>query len=200
MHRQHVVYCHQHSDERDELLHQAHFKGGFAHQQAGIQVDSNLAGVSAMHRCRKDARMYAHAALDSSVAGPWPFLCFVECSIGSPHDRSVEEFLDFVVWWQDADKHRRLKIIMSDRPDLINSEMGGVAFSSIDQCFKQNDLKRMFNVTIQISICSATPFFVTVDPAAGGENSDFAVVSFTVAHGLYKVLLLIHDSMLRDNH
>jgi len=78
---------------------------------------------------------------------------------------------------------------MSDRPDLINSEMGGVAFSSIDQCFKQNDLKRMFTITIQISIVSCTPFFVTVDPAAGGENSDFAVVSFTVAHGLYKVFL-----------
>ena len=106
-----------------------------------------------------------------------PPLCSANCL-----DRSAEG-----VWWQDADKHRRLKIIMSDRPDLINSEMGGVAFSSIDQCFKQNDLKRMFNVTIQISISSGTPFFVTVDPAAGGENSDFAVVSFTVAHGLYKV-------------
>jgi len=95
---------------------------------------------------------------------------------------------DFGVCEQDADKHRRLKIIMNDRPDLINSEMGGVAFSSIDQCFKQNDLKKMFSINIQFTITSGTPFFVTVDPAAGGENSDFAIVSFTVRHGSYKVL------------
>jgi len=129
--------------------------------------------------------MYAHAALDSSVAGPPPFYVLLQNTPCLTHTTGV--LREFGVWWQDADKHRRLKIIMSDRPDLINSEMGGVAFSSIDQCFKQNDLKRMFNVTIQISISSGTPFFVTVDPAAGGENSDFAVVSFTVAHGLYKV-------------
>jgi len=76
---------------------------------------------------------------------------------------------------------------MSDRPDLINSEMGGVAFNSIDACFKQNDLKRMFNQSIQITIPTGNIFFVTVDPAAGGENSDFAVVSFTMLHGVYKV-------------
>jgi hypothetical protein len=105
---------------------------------------------------------------------------------------------------QDADKHRRLKIIMSDRPDLINSEMGGVAFSSIDQCFKQNDLKKMFTINIQFTISSGTPFFVTVDPAAGGENSDFAIVSFTVRHGLYKVLHFpiffgVHACARREN-
>jgi len=79
---------------------------------------------------------------------------------------------------------------MSDRPDLINSEMGGVAFNSIDACFKQVDLKRMFNQSIQITIPTGNTFFVTVDPAAGGENSDFAVVSFTMLHGVYKVLFL----------
>jgi len=92
--------------------------------------------------------------------------------------------------WQDADKHRRLKIIMSDRPDLINSEMGGVAFSSIDQCFKQALLKKMFEEEIPLCIDFSTQFFVTVDPAAGGEHSDFALVSFTVSHGIYKVSLL----------
>ena len=81
---------------------------------------------------------------------------------------------------------------MSDRPDLINSEMGGVAFSSIDQCFKQCDLKRMFNVPIQLFVSTGTPFFVTVDPAAGGEHSDFAIVSFTMQHGLYKVFIFVH--------
>jgi len=78
---------------------------------------------------------------------------------------------------------------MSDRPDLINSEMGGVAFNSIDACFKQVDLKRMFNQIIHITIPTGNAFFVTVDPAAGGENSDFAVVSFTMLHGVYKVYI-----------
>jgi len=90
--------------------------------------------------------------------------------------------------WQDADKHRRLKIIMSDRPDLINSEMGGVAFNSVDQCFKQSLLKQMFNETIPLNIEFNTRFFVTVDPAAGGEHSDFAMVSFTYCHGIFKVI------------
>jgi len=89
--------------------------------------------------------------------------------------------------WQDADKHRRLKLIMSDRPDLINSEMGGVAFSSIDQCFKPALLKKMFDEQIPLTIDFNTRFFVTVDPAAGGQNSDFALVSFTVCSGVYKV-------------
>jgi len=88
--------------------------------------------------------------------------------------------------WQDADKHRRLKIIMSDRPDLINSEMGGVAFNSIDQCFKQSLLKQMFNETIPLNIAFNTSFYVTVDPAAGGEHSDFAMVSFSYCHGIFK--------------
>jgi hypothetical protein len=77
---------------------------------------------------------------------------------------------------------------MSDRPDLINSEMGGVAFNSVDQCFKQSLLKQMFNETIPLNIEFNTRFFVTVDPAAGGEHSDFAMVSFTYCHGIFKVI------------
>ena len=76
---------------------------------------------------------------------------------------------------------------MSDRPDLINSEMGGVAFNSVDQCFKQSLLKQMFNESIPLRIEYNTRFFVTVDPAAGGEHSDFAMVSFSYCHGIFKV-------------
>jgi len=89
--------------------------------------------------------------------------------------------------WQDGDKHRRLKTIMSDRPDLIVSEMGGVAFSSVDQCFRYCDLKRMFESPIPMTLEWETPFFVCVDPCAGGEHSDFAVVSFVYVYGSYQV-------------
>lgn len=90
--------------------------------------------------------------------------------------------------WQDGDKHRRLKTIMSDRPDLIVSEMGGVAFSSVDQCFRFCDLKRMFDMPVPMSLEWNTPFFVCIDPCAGGEHSDFALVSFVYVHGAYQVL------------
>jgi len=100
--------------------------------------------------------------------------------------------------WQDADKHRRLKIIMSDRPDLINSEMGGVACNSVDQCFKQALLKQMFEEVIPLQIDFSSRFYVTIDPAAGGEHSDFAMVSFTCNHGVYKVFIAcMHFSNLR---
>jgi hypothetical protein len=54
--------------------------------------------------------------------------------------------------WHSDEKHRRLKTIMSDRPDLIDSEMGGMAFSSIDQCFRASDLTRMFNESVPMTI------------------------------------------------
>lgn len=54
--------------------------------------------------------------------------------------------------WHSDEKHRRLKTIMSDRPDLIDSEMGGMAFSSIDQCFRATDLTRMFKESIPMTL------------------------------------------------
>ena len=90
--------------------------------------------------------------------------------------------------WQDSDKHRRLKVIMSDRLDLINSELGGIAIGNNDQCFRSVDLKRAFDTIPTLSIQNSIPFFITVDPAAGGEHSDFALVSFTITHGVYHIL------------
>lgn len=90
--------------------------------------------------------------------------------------------------WQDSEKHRKLKTIMSDRADLINSELGGIAVGNNDQCFRLVDLKRMFDNVIHMDIESHVPFFVTIDPCAGGEHSDFAMVSFVVSHGVYQVL------------
>jgi len=130
--------------------------------------------------------MFAYATFDTKMAGS-------ECAVFQNTSicplTCILLYAEFVTNFQDADKHRRLKIIMSDRPDLINSEMGGVAFNSIDACFKQADLKRMFNFKIQLFISTGTTFFVTVDPAAGGEHSDFAIVSFTMLHGIYKVFI-----------
>lgn len=72
--------------------------------------------------------------------------------------------------------------------DLINSELGGLAVGNTDQCFKPVDLKRMFENTIYMQIALESCFFCTVDPCAGGENSDFACVSFIICHGVYHIL------------
>lgn len=77
---------------------------------------------------------------------------------------------------------------MSDRPDLIESEMGGVAFNSSDACFRDVDITRMFAPKTELRIDWEFDFFVTVDPAAGGQHSDFAVVSFLYIHGMYQVI------------
>lgn len=42
-----------------------------------------------------------------------------------------------------------------------------------------------------------TRFFVAVDPAAGGEKSDFAVVSFLVYRGIYQVRACFRAVCLR---
>ena len=88
---------------------------------------------------------------------------------------------------QDEEKHRQLKTIMSDRPDLINSELGGMAVSGTTQCFKALYLQRMFSPADAAVLTFEQDFFVSVDPMAGGEKSDFAVVSFAIHRGVYQV-------------
>lgn len=94
--------------------------------------------------------------------------------------------------WHTEDKHDRLKTIMSDRPDLINSEMSGVAFSSVDQAFRQCDLKRMFSNCPPIELPMNPQLMVCIDPCAGGQFSDFALVSLVYENGIFQVLRLIH--------
>ena len=95
--------------------------------------------------------------------------------------------MHLIAAWHTQEKHDRLRTIMSDRPDLINSEMSGVAFSSVDQCFRPPDLKRMFQTPPPISISMATKLITCIDPCAGGEHSDFAVVTMVYQNGIYQV-------------
>ena len=47
-----------------------------------------------------------------------------------------KHMLHLVPSWQSSDKHVRLKKVMEDRPDLIASELSGLAFDSLQQCFR----------------------------------------------------------------
>lgn len=47
-----------------------------------------------------------------------------------------KHMLHLVPSWQSSDKHVRLKTVMQDRPDLIASELSGLAFDALQQCFR----------------------------------------------------------------
>ena len=101
--------------------------------------------------------------------------------------------LHLVPQWQSAERHRKLKVMMQDRPDLIKSELAGLAFDSLQQVFRKIDA--MFSA-------QALPFlkdqevFVVIDPAAGGPSSDYAVVSLVRQRGIVTVRrLMLSDTL-----
>lgn len=90
--------------------------------------------------------------------------------------------------WQSTERHRRLKTIMQDRPDLIQSELAGLAFDSLQQAFAGIDIERMFQQECPDQQFSQD-IFIVIDPAAGGPQSEYAVLSFTRFKGLITVCL-----------
>ena len=88
--------------------------------------------------------------------------------------------------WQSADRHVKLKTIMQDRPDLIESELSGLAFDSLQQVFKPEHLDVMFKQPIPPPVIN-DDVHVFIDPAAGGPYSDYAVLSVTRQKGMITV-------------
>jgi hypothetical protein len=91
--------------------------------------------------------------------------------------------------WQSADRHIKLKTIMEDRGDLINSELMGMAFDACQAAFKPAHLEIMFEQPCSLPITSE-PIHIFVDPAAGGPSSDYAFVSITRHKGMITVSYL----------
>lgn len=75
---------------------------------------------------------------------------------------------------------------MQDRPDLIESELSGLAFDSNQQIFKTAHIEIMFNQPPPPSILNEA-VYTFIDPAAGGPQSDYAVLSVTRHKGLLTV-------------
>jgi len=102
--------------------------------------------------------------------------------------------LHLVPQWQSAERHRKLKVMMQDRPDLIKSELAGLAFDSLQQVFRKADIDAMF-------AAQALPFlkdqevFVVIDPAAGGPSSDYAVVSLCRQRGIVTVRVCLRNQI-----
>lgn len=75
---------------------------------------------------------------------------------------------------------------MQDRPDLIQSELAGLAFDSLQQVFRKPDIEIALNLEC-LPIPLDTTVWIVVDPAAGGPQSDYAVVSIVRSRGVVMV-------------
>jgi hypothetical protein len=91
---------------------------------------------------------------------------------------TCKHMLHLVPAWQSSARHERLKAVMADRPDLIQSELAGLAFDSLQQCFRAADIDALMNAEPPTDIAWSEPLYLVIDPAAGGPQSDFALVSF----------------------
>jgi hypothetical protein len=94
--------------------------------------------------------------------------------------------LHLVPRWQSSDRHVKLKTIMQDRPDLIESELAGLAFDSNQQIFKTTHIEIMFSQPPPQSILNEA-VYTFIDPAAGGPQSDYCILSVTRHKGLLTV-------------
>ena len=75
---------------------------------------------------------------------------------------------------------------MQDRPDLIESELSGLAFDSLQQVFKAEHIEVMFKQPIPPPVINED-VHIFIDPAAGGPYSDYAILSVTRQKGLITV-------------
>jgi hypothetical protein len=97
-----------------------------------------------------------------------------------------QHMLHLMPRWQSSERMIRLQTIMEDRPDLVESELSGVAANTLQSAFRSSDIDVMFE---QAALPSrhAEPIFLVIDPAAGGPQSDYAMVSFTRVKGMIQV-------------
>jgi hypothetical protein len=72
--------------------------------------------------------------------------------------------LHLVPRWQSSERHKRLKIVMQDRPDLIESELSGLAFDSLQQCFRPGDIDALFTQE-PIQPLLNDDIYICIDPA-----------------------------------
>lgn len=98
--------------------------------------------------------------------------------------------LHLVPRWHSEERHRKLKVIMQDRPDLIQSELAGLAFDSLQQVFRKGDIEIMYTSSA-LPLVQDTMIWMVIDPAAGGPQSDYAIVTIARIKGCIVVLALI---------
>ena len=108
-------------------------------------------------------------------------LCCERCKAEGKQAECVH-MLHLVPMWQSEERHRKLKIMMQDRPDLIQSELAGLAFDSLQQVFRKSDIAIAMALT-PLPMPDHPYVFIVIDPAAGGPQSDYAIVSIVRERG-----------------
>jgi hypothetical protein len=111
---------------------------------------------------------------------------------------SCRHMLHLVPAWQSSARHERLKAVMSDRPDLIQSELAGLAFDALQQCFRAVDIDALM-ASEPPPFVWAQKLYMIIDPAAGGPQSDFALITFYRQKGIIVVSSLLLHSLARIN-
>jgi len=64
----------------------------------------------------------------------------------------------------------------------VQSELAGLAFDSLQQVFRKQDILMMFE-TEPLALTMSPTIWLVIDPAAGGPQSDYAVVSMCRVKG-----------------
>lgn len=105
--------------------------------------------------------------------------------------------LHLVPSWQSAERHRKLKIMMQDRPDLIQSELAGLAFDSLQQVFRKSDVAIAFDSPC-MPFVQDQMIWIVIDPAAGGPSSDYAVVSICRHKGCITVSFVCFTCLCKN--
>jgi hypothetical protein len=119
---------------------------------------------------------------------------FQTISIRLACDKCIEDgkqtecihLLHLVPRWQSSERHMKLKTVMQDRPDLLQSELSGLAFDSLAQAFRPSDIDLMFADPGRDPVINEQ-IFIVIDPAAGGFGSDYCVLSFVRHKGTVMV-------------
>lgn len=73
-----------------------------------------------------------------------------------------------------------------DRPDLIQSELSGLAFEALQQAFRKQDVDAMMEMDPPPPGMYEN-IHIFVDPAAGGPSSDYGILSVTLWRGMVTV-------------
>ncbi len=66
--------------------------------------------------------------------------------------------------------------------DLIESELSGLAFDSLQQCFRTDDISALLTQDPMPPLLN-DDIYIVIDPAAGGPGSDYALVAFQRSRG-----------------
>ena len=160
-----------------------------------IVGDTTLIGISTL---TSEINFYTRLIRLKDKATGYPLFTILQvelaCAKCKDDGKAIEcvHLLHLVPRWQSSERHRRLKTIMQDRPDLIESELSGLAFDSLQQCYRPADIEHMFKQEPPPPELHQE-IFICVDPAGGGPQSDFSFISFQRVKG--QVILVGMDSI-----